>query len=237
MLPGQHRLRAPANDLQLVVVHLSDSFCLTQPSLYIANLLLSLRAMLQMDLPHINVLTKIDKVASYDPLPMNLEFYTDVQDLSYLMPHLEDESPALRSEKFSRLNEAISNMIESYGLVRFEVLAVENKKSMMQLLRVIDRAGGYVFGGAEGANDTVWQVAMRNESSMMEVQDIQERWVDNKDAYDELERKEDEEQAKLRGEEGAPGEASPQDTDMYDPDFGDVSMPKDSGIKVVRKDK
>ena len=34
--------------------------------------------MLQMDLPHINVLTKIDKVAGYDPLPFDLDFYTDV---------------------------------------------------------------------------------------------------------------------------------------------------------------
>ena len=74
---------------QLVVVHLSDSFCLTQPSLYISNLLLTLRAMLQMDLPHINVLTKIDKVAGYDPLPFNLDYYTEVQDLNYLLPSLE----------------------------------------------------------------------------------------------------------------------------------------------------
>lgn len=221
----------------MVVVHLSDSFCLTQPSLYVANLLLSLRAMLQMDLPHINVLTKIDKVASYDPLPFNLDYYTDVQDLSYLMPHLEEESPALRNDKFGRLNEAVANMIESYGLVRFEVLAVENKKSMMHLLRVIDRAGGYVFGGAEGANDTIWQVAMRNESSMAEVQDIQERWVDNKAEYDELERQEDEEQARRRGEEGVSSGPADPDMDMHDPDFGDMSVPKDSGIKVVRKNK
>ncbi|CAJ2513896.1 Uu.00g020150.m01.CDS01 [Anthostomella pinea] len=190
--PGQVELYTHHNSLRniffklqkmgyrLVTVHMSDSFCLTQPSLYISNLLLTLRAMLQMDLPHINVLTKIDKIASYDPLPFNLDFYTEVQDLSYLLPYLNEESPAMRSEKFSRLNEAVAGLVENFALVRFETLAVENKKSMMQLLRVIDRAGGYIFGGAEGANDTVWQIAMRNESSMMEVPDIQERWVDSK---------------------------------------------------------
>lgn len=194
--------------------------------------------MLQMDMPHINVLTKIDKVASYDNLPFNLEYYTDVDDLSYLIPYLEEESPAMRNEKFSRLNEAVSNMIESYSLVRFEVLAVEDKKSMMHLLRVIDRAGGYAFGSAEGANDSVWQVAMRNESSMMEVQDIQERWVDRKAEYDELERKEWEEQAKMREEDDASaGQAPPPPADDYDPDFGDMTIPADSGIKVVRKNK
>lgn len=151
-----------------------------------------------MDLPHVNILTKIDKVASYDPLPFNLDYYTDVQDLSYLQGALEEESPALRSEKWSRLNNAVAEMIESFGLVNFQVLAVENKRSMMHILRVIDRAGGYIFGGAEGANDTVWQVAMRDESSMLEVRDLQERWIDNKEEYDKVERQEAEQEQKMR---------------------------------------
>lgn len=219
---------------QLVVLHLSDSFCLTQPSLYISNLLLALRAMMQMDLPHINVLTKIDKVSEYEELPFNLDFYTEVQDLSHLLPSLEQESPALRSDKFKALNEAVANLVESFAMVQFEVLAVENKKSMMHLLRVIDRAGGYVFGGAEGANDTVWQVAMRNESSMLMVQDIQERWVDQKDLYDEAEAKEEEQAAKVRE---AQAEASGQGGGAYD-DFEDMPMPSvDSGVKVSRKKK
>ncbi|RYP53778.1 hypothetical protein DL769_010467 [Monosporascus sp. CRB-8-3] len=245
--PGQVELYTHHNSLRniffkiqkmgyrLVVVHLSDSFCLTQPSLYISNLLLTLRAMLQMDLPHINVLTKIDKAASYDPLPFNLDFYTEVQDLSYLQPYLEEESPALRSEKFGRLNEAIANLVENFSLVRFEVLAVENKKSIMHLLRVIDRAGGYVFGGAEGANDTVWQIAMRNESSMMDVQDIQERWVDAKEEYDAAEQKEWEEQ--LKRQAGDTGTATPELIPDDDDEFDGLPAPptRDSGIKVVRK--
>ncbi|KAI1102220.1 hypothetical protein F4804DRAFT_275854 [Jackrogersella minutella] len=245
--PGQVELYTHHNSLRniffklqkmgyrLVAIHLSDSFCLTQPSLYISNLLLTLRAMLQMDLPHINVLTKIDKISSYDPLPFNLDYYTEVQDLSYLMTYLEEESPAMRSDKFRRLNEAVANLVENFSLVRFEVLAVENKQSMMQLLRVIDRAGGYAFGSAEGANDTVWQVAMRNEGSMMEVQDIQERWVDAKDAYDEAEEKEWEEQLKRTG--GDTGATTPElIPDDDDDEFDGMPPPTgESGIKVVRK--
>ncbi|KKA29899.1 hypothetical protein TD95_001490 [Thielaviopsis punctulata] len=245
--PGQVELYTHHNSLRniifklqkigyrLVVVHLSDSFCLTQPSLYISNLLLSLRAMIQMDMPHINVFTKIDKVSSYDPLPLNLDYYTDVDDLSYLTPHLQEELPALNNEKFSRLNEAVANLIESYGLVRYEVLAVENKKSMMHLLRVIDRAGGYVFGSAEGANDTVWQVAMRNESSMGDGIDIQERWIDNKEEWDRMEQEEWEEQQRLAAEMAGENPDGGLDQDMYDPDFGDMRLPEDIGVKVIRK--
>ncbi|KAK3390983.1 putative GTP binding protein [Podospora didyma] len=240
--PGQVELYTHHNSLRnifarlqklgyrLVVVHLTDSFALTQPSLYLSNILLCLRAMLQMDLPHINVLTKIDRVHSYDPLPFNLDYYTEVQDLSYLIPSLESESPALRSQKFSRLNQAVANLVEQFALVRFEVLAVENKKSIMHLLRVIDRANGYVFGTAEGANDTVWQVAMRNESSLMEDGvDLQERWIDNKEAFDEIERKQKEEQEKLR-------QAQAQEAaDAADPLAGTPQEVSNSGIKVVRR--
>lgn len=189
-----------------------------------------------MDLPHINVLTKIDKVASYDPLPFNLDFYTEVEDLSYLLSDMEEGSSIMRTDKFRRLNEAIAKLVESFSLVRFEVLAVENKKSMTHLLRVIDRAGGYVFGSAEGANDTVWQVAMRNEGSMMEVGDIQERWVDAKDAYDAAEQKEEEEQRKIMqgGDTGATTPDLIPDDD--DDEFDGMPPPTgDSGIKVVRK--
>jgi hypothetical protein len=212
-----------------VVLHLSDSYCLTLPSLYISNLILSLRAMLQMELPHVNVLTKIDKLSSYSPLPFNLDYYTEVHDLSYLLPHLEEESSV--GAKFKGLNEAIVQLVEDFALVGFETLAVEDKRSMMHLLQVIDRAGGYAFGGAEGANDTVWQVAMREGVTTMDVKDVQERWLDAKDEYDEKERKEWEEQAKARDEAERAKRSQQEDDEME----GMSIPPGDSGIKVVRK--
>ncbi|KAI9649707.1 hypothetical protein NHQ30_002288 [Ciborinia camelliae] len=217
---------------RLVVLHLSDSYCLTLPSLYISNLILSLRAMLQMDLPHLNVLTKMDKLASYPPLPFNLDFYTEVQDLSYLLPSLREESSVMRGSKFEGLNKAITQLVEDFGLVGFETLAVEDKRSMMHLLQVIDRAGGYAFGGAEGANDTVWQVAMREGTATMDIKDVQERWIDRKEEYDEayreMERKQLEEQSKIQKEEHS--RAAEEDDDLE----GMAQAPFDSGVKVVR---
>ena len=196
-----------------------------------SNLLLSLRAMLQMDLPHLNVLTKIDRLSTYGPLPFNLDFYTEVQDLSYLLLHLEEESPAIGS-KFAGLNKAIAELVADFGLVSFETLAVEDKLSMTHLLQVIDRAGGYAFGGAEGANDTIWQVAMREGVTTMDVKDVQERWLDARDEYDELERKQwEEQQAKTREEAEAANQPEGDDDDL-----GNMAMPAGgSGIKVVRK--
>lgn len=214
-----------------MVLHLTDSYTLTLPSLYISTLLLSLRAMLQMDLPHLNVLTKIDKLSQYSPLPFNLDYYTEVQDLSYLLPHLADESPVLKNAKFEGLNQSIVELVEGFGLVGFETLAVEDKKSMMTLLQAIDRAGGYAFGAAEGANDTVWQVAMRDMTTM-DIRDVQERWIDAKDEWDEHERIHREaEAAKVHGTENNEGD----DNDQLD---GLETAGKDvkaNGIKIIRK--
>lgn len=152
-----------------------------------------------MDLPTLNVLTKIDNLTNYAPLPFPLSFYTEVQDLSYLVPHLEAENPRF-SSKFSALNAAIIQLVEDYALVGFETLAVEDRRSMMTILQAVDRAGGYAFGSAEGAGDGVWATAMREGYRAMEIGDVQERWIDRKEEFDELERSREEDAKRDRDE-------------------------------------
>jgi GPN-loop GTPase len=192
--------------------------------------------MLQMDLPHLNVLTKIDNLSNYAPLPFNLDFYTEVQDLDYLLPHLEAESSRLAHNKFGALNRAITDLVQEFGLVAFETLAVEDKKSMMHLLKVIDRVSGYAFGPAEGANDTVWQVAVREGWGDLDIRDVQERWLDAKEEYDEQERRQLEEEAQASRHTGTdiPRDQLDDDNGVWDLDGFSGPIP-DSGVKVVRK--
>ncbi|KAJ4301804.1 hypothetical protein N0V90_003898 [Kalmusia sp. IMI 367209] len=265
---------------RLVVVHLTDSIVLSRPSLYVSSLLLALRSMLQMDLPHLNVLTKIDNLRDYGDLPFNLDFYTEVQDLNYLLPLLNreqtsgipgpttakkdgtkqmdvggDEGDEEPTSKFSALNKAIVELVEDFALVGFETLAVEDKKSMMTLLRAIDRAGGYAFGGVEGANDTVWQMAMRSEGVTMDARDVQERWLDRRDELDEEERRAWAEESKEMvdaPQDAPPAESTPTSRatantkaaarDDDDDDMEDIEEMRkfmegkqDSGVNVVRK--
>jgi len=172
---------------------LVDSHYLTTPSKYISILLLSLRSMLTLSLPHLNVLSKIDLLKSHSQhLDLPLDFYTDVHSLEYLLPFLNAECPP----RFAALNSAIVELVEDFGLVAFETLAVEDKMSMTHLLGSIDRAGGYAFGAAEGAGDEVWRVAVREGWTGVEgvgVMDVKERWIDAKEEWDEWERKREEE--------------------------------------------
>lgn len=53
---------------RLTAVHLIDSFHCIDPSKFISVLLLSLQTMLQLELPHINLLTKLDILDSFGEL-------------------------------------------------------------------------------------------------------------------------------------------------------------------------
>ncbi|KAG8751635.1 hypothetical protein FRC14_007715 [Serendipita sp. 396] len=107
------------HDYRLAAVNLCDAHYITDAAKYISVLLLSLRTMLQLELPHVNVLSKIDLLSQFGDLDFNLDYYTEVQDLSYL------ENSLPQGTKFSTLNIRISELVQDFGLVGFETLAVE----------------------------------------------------------------------------------------------------------------
>ncbi|KAF2152458.1 hypothetical protein K461DRAFT_294121 [Myriangium duriaei CBS 260.36] len=219
---------------RLVIVQLLDSHALSQPTLWISSLLLTLRSMLHLPYPLVNVLSKIDNLSKAEPLPFNLAYYTEVQDLHYLLPHLEAEQAGVSltslasdptidpqsvldsirarerpgAEKWRRLNEALIQLIDDFGLVSFQPLAVEDKASMMSLVRAIDRASGFVFGadakGDLSNEEGVWASAMQEDWGQMTIGDVQERWIDRREEFDEMERKMWEEEAKMAGANATP---------------------------------
>ncbi|ODV94703.1 hypothetical protein PACTADRAFT_76317 [Pachysolen tannophilus NRRL Y-2460] len=203
-------------DMRLCVVSLVDCINIIKPSQYISILLLTLRSMLQLDLPQVNIFSKIDLLKNLieqevykdgddddeefkNGLPFDLNYYTQVQDLSYLLPYLNNEENNYNSclqsklefnKNYNKLTKAISELIEDFGLISFEVLSIEDKKSMINILSIIDKANGYVFGTNELGGDNIWQSVLTENKLNNNYIDIQERWVDEKEKYDSIELKE-----------------------------------------------
>lgn len=69
---------------RLAAVHLVDAHLCSDPAKYISALLLSLSTMLHLELPHVNLLSKIDLIEQYGKLQFNLDFYTEVSCLPTL---------------------------------------------------------------------------------------------------------------------------------------------------------
>ncbi|KAI7867877.1 GPN-loop GTPase [Spinellus fusiger] len=161
-------------DYRLVAVHMVDAHYCTDPAKYISVLLLSLKTMIQLELPHVNVLSKIDLIESYGKLRFNLDYYTNVMDLSYLLDSLNEDA---FGSKFKALNRALCELIQDFSLVGFYTLCVEDKTSMTKLQQVIDKANGYVFGGLTEGNESIFLTAMQS-GYHEDVRDVQERWME-----------------------------------------------------------
>ncbi|CAE7252749.1 GPN2, partial [Symbiodinium sp. CCMP2592] len=107
--------------------------------------MLSLSAMMQLELPHINVLSKIDMVMDHtDDLTFSLDYYAGVSDLSQLLWTLQTNKHPL-STKFKAFNRLLAELIEDYGLVSFEPLDIEDKECALRVLGRCDTANGHVM--------------------------------------------------------------------------------------------
>lgn len=144
-------------NFRLAVVHLSDASYCFDPMKYISMLLVTIKSMMQLECPQVNLLSKLDLVESYGPLPMRLEYYANVQDLRYLVANLNDDPIG---KLYHRLNSAMCELIEDLGILSFIPFAVEDKDCMTFALAEIDKANGYIFGGLTTGNETLMEVAM-----------------------------------------------------------------------------
>ncbi|KAI0981662.1 hypothetical protein GJ496_004147 [Pomphorhynchus laevis] len=135
-------------DVRLCLVNLADSLYCSQPQTFISLVLVTLNFMLYMELPTVNVLTKLDLLKNCNP-HFAAELYTDVLDLKKLL--LNDESFELYPnctdpDKFNstKLGNTLCDIIQDYSLVCFSGLDIKNRQSMVKLIAEIDRAIGFV---------------------------------------------------------------------------------------------
>ncbi|XP_070553059.1 GPN-loop GTPase 2-like [Ptychodera flava] len=104
-------------NFRLTAVHLVDSHYCSDPSKFISVLLTSLSTMLQMEMPHVNILSKMDLLEQFGKLAFNLDYYTEVLDLNYLVEYLNKDP---FTKKFCKLNQTLVDVIQDYSLVSFQ---------------------------------------------------------------------------------------------------------------------
>lgn len=177
-------------DHRLAAVHLVDSHYCSDPGKFIAVLLTSLSAMLQVELPHVNVLSKADLIQSYGKLAFNLDFYTDVLDLTYLLDQLQDD-PIFK--KYKKMNAALVEIIQDYSLVSFVALNIKKNESILRVLQTVDKANGYMFGDTEERNlQSMLSCAIGAEFEYEKIKDIQEKYVMDSDHEEKMDEDESE---------------------------------------------
>lgn len=132
--------------IQLCIVHLVDAMQCYDAWHFLSATTMCLASMIHLELPTVNILSKIDLVSSFGELPFDIEYYTEAADLGYLLHYLPQDA---LSDKLTRLSKELIDMVESFGLVGFKTLDVMEKKSLEAAITAIDQANGYVYTDKE----------------------------------------------------------------------------------------
>eukprot|EP00189_Rhodosorus_marinus_P004590 CAMPEP_0113972762 /NCGR_PEP_ID=MMETSP0011_2-20120614/13784_1 /TAXON_ID=101924 /ORGANISM="Rhodosorus marinus" /LENGTH=295 /DNA_ID=CAMNT_0000990029 /DNA_START=106 /DNA_END=993 /DNA_ORIENTATION=- /assembly_acc=CAM_ASM_000156 len=152
------------HDYRLTAVNLVDSHYCSDPGKYISALMLSLTTMLQLE----------DQPVYFATPEFPLETLTEVADLGYVLDRLKAQS---RTQRFTKLNEAIAGVLESYNFVHFlplniEVVVGKDKDTLVRVSNEIDKSNGYTFGHMDiqkflyahssvHANNPDWDITIR----------------------------------------------------------------------------
>ena len=156
----------------LCTVHLADALVASRDlGSYVSTCLLALSTMTDLELPHVNVLTKWDCLLEAAPhsallqsvLPNRTRVQDDDVKYDYLLDldFLSEGSPVYNSAwatrktvvaspapsgssipRWSRLSRAICDVVRDYGLVSFLPLNVQSQQHMLALTQKIDCALG-----------------------------------------------------------------------------------------------
>lgn len=223
---------------RLTSVHIVDSTLCSDSYKYISALLLSICSQIHLELPHVNVFSKIDLLKYFkNDLTFPLSFYAEAQNLNQLMLFLQYQNESSDSEEISdtekenkennqqkvtekeknekremtqthnegnisekisdgineivpkknyrklskrylKLNEYICETIEDYNLINFALLDIQDKYSVLKLLKIIDGANGFRFSSIF-SEYSLFDTCV--ESIEYDYDDIQERIVDVSD--------------------------------------------------------
>lgn len=127
-------------DLRLVCLNLCDSYHASDISKYIGLCMNSLTTMIHLELPHLNILSKVDIIEKHGKTRFNLDFYCDAANLEYLL-ETDVESPFFA--KYRKLTQSIMGVISDYSLVTFYPLNISKPEDIYKILQMADKANGY----------------------------------------------------------------------------------------------
>eukprot|EP00033_Pygsuia_biforma_P003187 GCRY01003497.1.p1 GENE.GCRY01003497.1~~GCRY01003497.1.p1 ORF type:complete len:292 (-),score=74.00 GCRY01003497.1:116-991(-) len=118
-------------------LYLVDSHFITDAGKFLSGAMMCLSAMIQLELPHINVLTKMDLVPSAVK-KYQLERFCRVDTNTLIQ-----EGSVNMNEKHTKLTTAIGQLIDDYSMVSFCPLDISNPDSIEELLLQIDMCTQY----------------------------------------------------------------------------------------------
>ncbi|KAI5288696.1 ATP binding protein [Ascosphaera acerosa] len=153
LLPAlvQHLSRAGPLNISLCAAYLLESTFVADRAKFFAGTLSAMSAMIMLEMPHINILSKMDQVKSmigkkeldrFATADINLleETAEEQEEGSSLLAKPNAKDAVLSGGSFRRLNRAVAQLIDDFSMVSFLKLDVKDEDSVGAILSYIDDA-------------------------------------------------------------------------------------------------
>ena len=148
----KHLTRTGALNISLCAAYLLEATFVVDRAKFFAGTLSAMSAMIMLEVPHVNILSKMDLVKGQigkrelkrflDPDTTLLDDEVgDEEDDGQADPM--DSKPLMRGASFKRLNRAVAGLIDSFSMVSYLKLDVQDEDSVGGILSYIDDAIQY----------------------------------------------------------------------------------------------
>ena len=123
------------NGFSIVSIFCLDCTFLQEQSKFISGNVLSLATMIQMELPHLTIMTKCDLISK-------TQLYNKIEDGIETGDLIKELNPMM-GKKMSKLNNVLINFVENYSLVQFNTLNLNDEESISAVLYNADNVLQY----------------------------------------------------------------------------------------------
>ncbi|XP_055695497.1 GPN-loop GTPase 3 [Lutzomyia longipalpis] len=120
-------------NFQVCSVFLLDSQFLIDGAKFISGTMAALSVMVNIELPHVNILSKMDLLSK--SARKQLDKYLEPDPMALLS---EVNTESAWGRKHQKLSEAIGSLIDSFSLVRFLSLDINDEESINEVLLIVD---------------------------------------------------------------------------------------------------
>ncbi len=124
-------------NFRVCAVFLVDSHFMTDAAKFISGSTVALSAMASLEVPHVNVLSKVDLLPAAAKRRLDTFLLPDTREL------VEEARRAPCGDRYAGLTEALGRVLDDYSLVKFLPLDIRDEENVADVLQAIDNTIQY----------------------------------------------------------------------------------------------
>jgi len=133
-----------AANFRICAIFVLDSHFMVDGAKFISGAMAALSVMVNLELPHVNVLSKVDLLSAGSRAQLDHFLHPDTAVLTdTIRGYRSTDRDSAFQEKYRGLSEALGKVLDDYSLVKFFPLDITSEENILDLLTMIDNTIQY----------------------------------------------------------------------------------------------